>query len=149
MSTVFKSTLLAMIDPHRKYALLAEHQLTQLVNRYRVRDTAAKGEFRVNFGMFYKDIQYCSKGIPVAMIWAINLANDIVKAKIVYDYPTFEQLFMKYSRMKDIMAYEEFAVCMKDMRLHEEHTEEEFQGFYNYIQGGEAVQNNLNRLAHQ
>ena len=68
------------------------------------------------------------------MAWAIRLANHFVKTKIIYDYPTFEQLFLKYSRMKDIMAYEEFVACMRDLGLHEEHTEDEFSSFYNFVQ---------------
>jgi hypothetical protein len=155
MSPLFKSTLLALIDPQRKFSLLTESQITQLIHRYRVEAVhKGAGDFRVNFGKFYKDIQLCAKGITVNMAWGIRLANNIVKAKIIREYPTFDQLFMKYSRMKDIMAYEEFSMCMKDMRLNEEHTDEEFQNFYNYVQsgsaqGGGSQQNNFNRVAHQ
>lgn len=79
LNTEFKKILLDLVDPQRTFKVISEHQFEQLLNRYRVTNTVP--EFRVNFEKFHRDIQYASKGISIGMIWAIDLASNIMKVK--------------------------------------------------------------------
>lgn len=83
------------------------------------------------------------------MIWAIELASNIMKVKQITEQQTYDQIFNKYSRMSGSVMFEEFRKCMYDMKLNEYHKEQEFQDFFNNAAQGSTtgnVQINTNKV---
>ena len=53
-----------------------------LVKRYKV-ETQDKNNEYIEFLKFIKDMEFCDQGISPALIWATDLAEDIMKGLIM------------------------------------------------------------------
>lgn len=47
---------------------------------------------RVDFSKFLRDMEFCGMGLSPALVWAIDLAADIVKCLVVRGFSSPEQL---------------------------------------------------------
>jgi hypothetical protein len=79
-------------------------------------------------------MEYAEQGISPALVWAIELATNIIKSLILFNYKTPEQLFQKYSRMQGIVIFEEFKKAFDELQLQDYHSDEEVKEFFNHVQ---------------
>lgn len=38
---------------------------------------------RIDFTLFIRDMEYCDQGIKASLIWALELAEDIIKGLVI------------------------------------------------------------------
>lgn len=132
----FKTMLLDRLELAKSGTITDSHA-EMLVQRYKQADHSSHDEVhqaKVNFTGFIKDMEFAEQGISPALIWAVELATNVIKGLIVNGFNTPEQLFQKYIRMQGIMVFEEFKKAMEELTLTDYHTLEELKEFFTHVQ---------------
>jgi hypothetical protein len=90
----------------------------------------------VDFAKFLKDIEYAEQGITIALVWAIDLATNVMKSSIINGFQSYEQLFQRYSRIEGVLVFEELRRCLYELKLNEYHSDEQMLNFFNHVGNG-------------
>lgn len=93
-------------------------------------------EGRVDFSKFLRDMEFCGIGLSPALVWAIDLAADIVKCLVVRGFQSPEQLLQKYQRMQGVLAFEEFRRALSELDITQYHSVEEQLDFFSQASAG-------------
>jgi len=91
---------------------------------------------RVDFSKFLRDMEFCGIGLSPALVWAIDLAADIVKCLVVRGFQSPEQLLQKYQRMQGVLAFEEFRRALSELDITQYHSVEEQLDFFSQASAG-------------
>jgi hypothetical protein len=126
----FKAMLLDKLEL-AKQGVLKDLPAEMLVQRYK--QEAVGEEARVNFAMFIKDMEFAESGISPALVWAVELATNVVKSLILFGYQSPEQLFSKYIRMQGIILFEEFRRAFDELTLMDSHSEGDLRDFFAHV----------------
>ncbi|TNV88020.1 hypothetical protein FGO68_gene1522 [Halteria grandinella] len=130
----FKIMLLDRLELSQA-GVIKDNHAEMLIQRYKQVDHQGHhDQQRVNFSGFIKDMEFAEQGISPALIWAVELATNIIKGLIVFGYNSPEQLFNKYIRMQGIMVFEEFKKSIEELQLSDYHIDEELKEFFTHVQ---------------